>query len=503
MSQPGRTTRQSTLSMALAEDRLGVPAVLFFVMSAATPLTVVAGLVTTGFAVTGLIGIPVAFLIIGVVLALFSVGYVAMARHVTNAGAFYAYISQGVSRPLGVGASWVALVAYNALQVGLYGLIGSAAQPLLARWFDLDVEWWIVALVSWAIVAVLGQLHVDLNGKVLAVLLVTEVAVIVVYSIADLFHPAGGTVTFDTLAPGNLFGPGAGAILALAVLGFVGFESSVVFSEEARDPRRTVRTATYLSVILIAGLYAFASWAMSVATGPDQVVEASQTQSAGLIFNLAGAHLGDGIVQAGQALFVTSILAAMISFHNTTARYMFALGRERVLPAALGRTSRRSGAPMVGSVIQSTIGLVVIVTYAVAGWDPLVRLFYWGGTSGGLGVLLLIATTSIAVIVFFARYPLGESLWRRVLAPVLASAALAVVVFLAVANFATLLGVEPESPLRWGVPITYLVIAVLGIGWGLILRSSRPDVYATIGLGARSVTAAARTGAHEAAEVGR
>lgn len=503
MSQPGPAARPSTLSTTLAEERLGVPSVLFFVMSAATPLTVVAGVVTTGFAITGLVGIPVAFLVIGVVLALFSVGFVTMARHVTNAGAFYAYISQGLSRPLGVGASWVAVVAYNALQVGLYGLIGSAAAPLMSEWFGLDVAWWVIALVAWAIVAVLGQLHVDINGKVLAVLLIAEVAVIVVLSVADLFNPAGGTVTFDTLAPGNLFGSGVGAIFALAVLGFIGFESSVVFSEEARDPRRTVPVATFLSVALIAVLYTFASWAMSVATGPDRIVDESGAQSTELIFSLGGAHLGAWIVDVGHALLVTSVLAAMISFHNTTARYMFALGRERVLPAGLGRTSRRTGSPLVGSVIQSVIGFVVIVSYAVAGWDPLVRLFFWGGASGGLGILALIATTSVSVIVFFARNPLGETAWRRVVAPVLASIALAIVGYLAVANFGTLLGPESPPELRWGVPAGYLGIAILGIGWGLVLRSRRPQIYATIGQGARSVTAAASAGAHERAEVGK
>ena len=70
---------------------------------------------------------------------------VAMARHVVNAGAFYAYISQGLARPLGVGCSWIALVAYNSLQVGLYGFIGAATQPLLAQWFHVDVKWWVIA----------------------------------------------------------------------------------------------------------------------------------------------------------------------------------------------------------------------------------------------------------------------------------------------------------------------------------------------------------------------
>ena len=107
------------------------------------------------------------------------------------------------------------------------------------------------------------------------------------------------------------------------------------------------------------------------------------------------------VVDIGHVLFLTSLLAAMISFHNTTARYAFALGRERVLPAV--SAAPRGGPVRRAGVGQSMLGLVVIVVYAVAGWDPLVRLFFWGGTGGGFGVLLLIAVTWVAVIVFFAR----------------------------------------------------------------------------------------------------
>ncbi|RJQ73875.1 APC family permease [Pseudonocardiaceae bacterium YIM PH 21723] len=436
---------------------------VFFVLSAASPLTVVAGVVTTGYAVTGITGLPVAFLVIGAILALFCVGYVSMARHVANAGAFYTYIARGLGRRTGVAGAWIALVAYNVLQVALYGAIGAAATPLLQDWFGLPVAWWMVALAAWLIVAVLGLQHVDVSGRVLAVLLVAEVAVIVVFSVADLAHPAGGTVSLDALDPSALAAPGVGAILALGVLGFVGFEGAVVYSEEARDPQRTVRIASYVAVGVIAGLYTFSSWAMSVATGPGQIVAQSQEHSTELIFQLAGTHLGATVVGIGRVLFVTSVLAAMISFHNTTARYVFALGRERVLPEIFSRTSARTGSPQLGSLVQSVIGLVVIVIYAAAGLDPVVQLFFWGGTTGGLGVLLLIATTAIAVVAFFMRNRTGETAWRRLVAPIIAAVALLIVLGLALANFATLLGVEPSSPLRWGIPCAYLAIALLAL----------------------------------------
>jgi amino acid transporter len=306
---------------SLAKDRLGVPSVVFFVMSAAAPLMVVAGVVTTGYAQTQIIGIPLAFVAVAIILVLFSVGYVAMSRHITNAGAFYAYVSSGLGRPLGVAAAWVALLAYNALQVGLYGIVAAAVSPLLSQWFGLDVSsWWIIALIAWALVAILGVLRVDINGKVLAVLLCAEVIIVFIYDFANLAKPGPAGVAFETLQPNNLFVAGFGAVLVLTFLGFTGFESAVVFSEESKNPRRTVATATYLSVGIIGVTYALSAWAMSVATGPDAIVQQAAEQGPGLLFGLAGERLSSTFVDIGTTLFATSVLASMISFHNTVAR---------------------------------------------------------------------------------------------------------------------------------------------------------------------------------------
>lgn len=487
MSHSSRLGKDS-VSRTLAHNRLGVPSVVFFVLSAATPLTVVAGVVTTGYAVTGVIGLPVAFVAIALLLALFSVGYVAMSRHITNAGAFYTYVTYGLGKPAGVSAAYMALFAYNALQVGLYGIVGVAGAPLVERWFDVTVAWWVLALVAWAIVGLLGVLRVDINGKVLAVLLLTEMAIILIYSFASAANPAGGDLTFDTLAIGNLFESGVGAILVLAVLGFVGFEASVVYSEESRNPRRTIQLATYVSIAVIGLVYVFSSWAMSVATGPDQIVAFTQEAGPGTIFALADMFLGSTWVTIGETLFVTSVLAAMISFHNTCARYGFALGRERVLPGALGQTSPRSGAPVLASIIQSVVGLVVILIYAVLDLDPLFELFFYAGTTGGFTVLVLIAITSAAVIAFFAREPSGENAWRRVIAPVLAAIALVIVVLLAIANYDILIGVAPDHVLRWILPGLVVVVAGLGVLWARYLRESRPEVYELIGRGANAAT---------------
>ena len=477
---------QSQLSTALARDRLGVAAVVFFIMSAAAPLTVVAGVVPTGLAVTGLTGISIAFLAMAVVLAIFAVGYVAMARHIANAGAFYAYISQGIGRPLGVGAAWLALLAYNCFQVASYGGFGAIASPLFRDWFGIDVQWWVLALIVWALTAILGVRDVAVNGKVLATLLVAEILLVVVFSFADILSPhfSASSAPID---PHSLVRAGSGALLAMAITGFVGFEQSVVFSEESRDPRRTVPRATYIAIAMIAGLYGFAAWTMISAAG-DDVVGRAGNEGPDLFFNVASDQLGSAAVHLGHALFLTSLIAAMISFHNIISRYAFSLGREGVLPRVFGRTVPSSGAPKNGSIAQSVFGLTVIVVYAVVGWDPLVQLFFWGGSAGGIGVLLLITVTSIAVIGYFARRPEGEDIWHRVGAPVLGTILLLVMSYLALTNIATLFGVDPGSKPTWVVPLAYTVVTLAGILWALFLRGSRPQVYDGIGLGARSAT---------------
>src|SRR3954451_24311662 len=116
---------------ALRADRIGTTGLLLSVLAASAPLMVVAGVMPTTYGATGIGGQPLLFVMLGVVMALFSVGYAEMSRHVHNAGAFYAYIARGLGGTAGASAALVALVAYNALQVGIYGIFGFEVSGLL------------------------------------------------------------------------------------------------------------------------------------------------------------------------------------------------------------------------------------------------------------------------------------------------------------------------------------------------------------------------------------
>ena len=385
-------------------------------------------------------------------------------------------------------AALVALLAYSFLQVGLYGAFGPNAASEAAAHLHVHAAWWAWALGAWAVITVLGLLRVDITGRILGVLLCAEIIVILVETVAGLAHPAGGHLSFATLSPAALTSAGFGTfgvLAVVAVLGFVGFEQAPVLAEEAKNARRTIPVATYLALGMIAVVYAAVSWAMAAHTGDSHVVAAAGQQGPGLLFGLGGSG---ALSQAAQWLFLTSLFAAALAFHNVVWRYMYALGRENVLPAALGRTGGNN-IPKAASLAQSVTGLAVIALYALAGQDPMTRLFFWLGTTGGFGILILLALTAVAVIAFFARDPRGENAWRAADRPRAGRrpadrhrrARRACITARCSAS-------RPGATAAWALPASYAVIAVIGLAWGLVLKTRRPQIYAAIGLGAHAVT---------------
>ncbi|MFI7321371.1 APC family permease [Streptomyces venezuelae] len=475
---------------ALRAGRLGTAGLLLSVLAATGPLMVVAGVMPTTYGVMGIVGQPLLFLILGVVLALFSLGYAEMSRHVHNAGAFYAYISRGLGGTAGAGAALVALVAYSALQAGLYGLLGFEVSGLLQTYFDVEVAWWIPALVTVALVGVLAWMKIDLNARVLGVLLLIEVALVVIFDIAAVVDPAKEGLSLHAFNPDTLTGAGVATSLCFCIAAFTGFEQAPVYAEETSRPQVVVARVMFFAVGFVAVFFALSSWALTVAAGPSGIVPAAQEQSAGLLFGLTESRLGGTFTDVLHVLFVTGMFAAILSFHNVVARYAFAMGREGLLPAAFGRTNTSTGAPGTGSLLQTVVSVVVVIGFAVADdgkagdpTAPVLHLFTWGGNIGALGVILLMATASVAVIVFFARRGAARAQAWRIAASALAAVGLLVIAGYTVKDFDVLVGAGPDSTLSWALPGIIFLAAVVGVAYGAILRARNPEAHARIGLG--------------------
>ena len=485
MRETIRSPLEATVSRptTLARRHLSTTALVFMIIAASAPLTVLAGGVPTTFAVSGILGVPVSYLALGVIIMLFAVGYGAMSGHIQNAGAFYAYITEGLGNRQGVAAAILALVSYNMMQVGLYGLFGFSLATLLSTVVGLSIPWWAAALLGWVVVATLGVNSVDLSAKVLGVLVALEFVVVTVVSVLALVSAPEG-ISAEPLQPSSFFAGGVGVLLSFGFAAFMGFESGAIYSEETRNPRRTVARATYIAVGVIAVFYAVSAWALAVGVGPSQIVAAAQEFGPDLVFVWL-AERSPALATVANVLFITSLLAALVAFHNGAARYFFALGRTGVLPRRLGGVSPRTGAPVAGSVAQSVVGLAVIVVFAIAGAGselgelfPVLTLFTWLTNAAAFGLVFLLAVTSVAVLAWFARDHHGHGVWTRIVAPAVSAVALVAVAVLVLSNFDLLIGAEGFSPLVVVMPGIIIGSGVVGLVWGEILRRTRPEIYA-------------------------
>jgi amino acid transporter len=490
-------------SRKLHRRALGVPDLVFFIVAASAPLTAVAGGQAATYLVTGNQGVPFMFIPLGIMLALFAVGYAAMSRHVTNAGAFYAYVARGLGKVQAVGAAFIALIAYNAMQIGIYGLFGVAMGAFMSDKIGIDLEWYWWCLIGGGVIGVLGVLQIDLNARVLAVLLILEVVVVALFDFAILADPGPQGITGTGFDPSVAFGTAVGATLTFCVASFVGFESAAIYSEEVRDPKRTVARATFIAIGLIAVFYALSSWLVGIAAGPDTIVDPVALGAAGfgapdapdpttVLFITGEDRLGAFWGDSASLLFATSLFAALLSFHNAVARYAFALGRERVLPRVFSHVQDRTGAPYVASLTQTVLALTVVIVFALADADPVLKLFTWLTNLGALGVLLLMAVTSFAVVAFFRKRPDADvSSFAGAIAPAIAGVALLVVLVLGVLNFNVLITGTTDAPtdtMTIVLPVILFGGGLLGLLVGVWMKSNRPDTYARIGEGAGAET---------------
>jgi amino acid transporter len=471
----------------LRHGRLGVLAVAFFVISAAAPLTAMAGGAPVAMLLSNGPGIPLAYVIVSLILLIFAVGYTAMARHHTSTGAFYSFVSRGLRQPAGGAAAMIALLGYNAMQIGLYGLFAAAAAGFFSDTLGISLPWWIYAFAAMAIIAVLGYRQVDLSLKVLAVLVSLEFLIVLILDVVILINGGQGGTAPLTATPFTWASFTSGPV-ALALLfnfaAFIGFEATTIYSEEAKDPKRTVPRATYVAVLTIGAFYTVTTYLMvegQGAAGLQDYLGGLQPDPTVFLFALGETYVGPIFTVIMSLLFVSSVFAALLAFHNAVARYLYALGREGLVPARLGRTHAKHLSPHTGSLSQSILAFVIVLIFVLTQQDPVLALFTWLTQLGTLAIIVLMAVASFAVVAFFAAHrDFDSNVFRTIVAPIVGGVAMTAVAIYAASQFGLLIG-NPESPLRWILPALIIVAAIAGVIAAVTLRTRSPELYAQMG----------------------
>lgn len=492
----------------LKSNAVGLGGVLFACLAGAAPITAMLGNVPFAANLGNGQGIPAAFAFATVTLVIFSVGYVAMCRKITAVGGFYAFISHGLGRVMGVASGLVGAIAYMSIEAALLGGMAYFAQGTFESRFGWVVPWPWFAIIALLLIAGLTYFDVDLSLKVLGVALAAEVAILLLMDFGILFQGAGkdfvaGDITvvgdgFNAAAlnPANAFKSAgtAGAAAALGVFmafwSWVGFEAAPNYAEESRDPVRNVPRAVYISVVALGVFYTFTSWMVVSSWGSKGNVEAAGLLGPDFFYIPTNEYVGEFFGKLMGWLVITGSFACGMAFHNAATRYWYAMGREGLLPRALGKTHPKHKSPFAASTFQSVLALILILVYMFAGSVEGGTTQEWTLNAAYLGAytqmavlatyLLLILQTlvSIGIILYFRKHPEDAHPWKTLVAPAIAAVMQLYVIYLLFTNLDNIGGTKGFTPyIAW----TGLGIVAVGVLISLYLKSTKPDVYENIG----------------------
>lgn len=471
--KPGLTGNLSTLDLTMT------------VLAASAPLSVMAAFAPVSLLVGNGLGMVQSYLIAGIAIMMFAFGFLAMGRAIarrgSDAGALYTYVAKGLGKPVGLGGAFLAIFSYVMLQAGTFGMLGVSLHQFMEQRFEVTfLGWWQYSLLFWILVGVLGFRRLDLSAKVLGVTMFGEIAMVTLLDAAVLLKgPALGDLSFEPFTPAALFSGNPGIGIMFAVATFIGFEATAIYSEEVRDARRTIPRATFASIAIIALLYSFSTFCLVNAFGPEAAIAQAKADPTAMFPIALRTYVSLWSVDVMYVLLISSLFAAVLSFHNAVARYFYSFGIDGVLPGRFGKTHETHGSPANASLLQSAVSLAVVAPFAILGRDPVLELYAWGVGIGTMAMLLLFAITSIAVLIYLRTNGANERLWDRRIAPAIGFFMLGSIAVYATLNFDSLIEASRALTIAF-LGIVYLSF-LIGFGLALCWKRGRPDLYVRIG----------------------
>ncbi|WP_374118528.1 APC family permease [Streptomyces sp. 8L] len=320
---------------------------------------------TTTAVLVGAVGLasPAALLYCAVPMFGIVLAYGRLGRLDGNAGAAYSWVGRTLHPFLGFLAGWALVVSTTifmvagALPAGTLTL--SLFDPALGERVGADAlvgaGWFLLMLA-----VVMGGVRLSVRTQL--ALTGVEVALLLVFLGLAVAHGGGGR-DFDWgwLGFSHFDGPGGFAAGALiATFYFWGWDVTSNLSEETRNSRRTAGLAALIGVGVVFLLFEAYTVAVNMVLTPEQVAAGGAD-----VLRVLGEAVWPGT--GGRVLIVAVLLSTVATFETTliqVTRSLFAMGRDRALPAALGRVHRRWNTPYTAI---ATVGAVALAMLLAAG----------------------------------------------------------------------------------------------------------------------------------------
>src|SRR5580698_3082162 len=420
---------------------------------------------------------PLAFLLGGVGCLALAFVVIGFTRRMASAGYAYTYASRSLGKEAGFMAGWLYFFGFICFVPMTMSGVGFLAADLL----KVSPKLWILFFfIGMVLFLVLSVIRIKVTTRVQLIVGIATVAIIV---LIDLITTAKGgshgqalsAFSFSHTNSGGFNGVFYGIIFG--VTSYIGFETAADFGEETSNPRRYIPIAVIAATAFAVILYLWTTYSITIGFGVNNGAKCGADpvalKTTAIMF--VGSWLGT-LVEIGGML---SAFIVCVACATAASRTLFAMGREGVLPPALGRTSPRFQTPVNATICVTVLATVMalLVGYPFsdsAFGEPFSNYYFWA-TTGTLVIIVVYIMLCVGGIVFFYRTR-DTRKWNPVLH-------VAVPLVGAIVFGAALYGsIHPTPPgiLKW-TPYVALVWPVLGIGTLLWLRARRPESVAQIG----------------------
>nr|WP_296773487.1 APC family permease [Rhodococcus sp. (in: high G+C Gram-positive bacteria)] len=479
-SAPPPDATTSAAGHGAVVKRINVRQLVMIVLGYMSPLGAAAGYIALVIAYGNGIGAPVTFLAAGVLFGLFAVGFGAIVKHVDRPGAFYAYATAGLGKRAGLAIAFLAALVYFLSSAGTLPLAGIVASDVVSGLFHgPSLPWWTYAIAMMAIAGAVCYRGVQLNARVLGVIVIAEIAIILLFNVVTFARggEAGRSVesfSFDAFTGGSV---AIGFMFAFTL--FCGFETTAIYRDEVVDPARTIRRATMIIVAVISIFYALTSWAIITALGANNAVGVAAAAPADAFPSAVSSMLGAAFGDIVRVLIVTSLLASEIAILNAAARYVHNLSADGVLPTKIASAHPRYGSPSRAVLVAAVASTLLVAAYALTGAEPS-KIYATAAGAGIYAYEFTVFVVSIAIIVYFRRNRgSGENVWRTLVAPGLSAIAFGALLILSIQKFDLLVG--ERLPITNATLALILATPVIGFLYACYLAAKRRDVFERIG----------------------
>jgi len=473
-------TNENTLNEVKLHGNMGVGALVMSVLAFSGPLLTTSGFIPVYFPLLGddASGVPMVYIFVTVMLVLFAIGFSKMGTVMARPGGFYTYVTDGLGRKPGLMTAFLLIVGYLSIALFAPPLIAIYAQNVIENIFHgPHIHWYIIAIISVIGSTLLAYRRIDLSAAVLFWVMVFESAAVFAFDAVCFVRGFGINDGFVGFTAPSIATSGFGIVLLFAVGNFMGFEATVIYREECKNPKKTIPRATMMAVIGIGAFYFIASWGFLAYYGASSA-QVLANDAAIAFMNILGTFskaFGDVV----SVVVITSCFASLLSIQNVASRYLFSLGKDEVLPKVLGKVHNGYHSPYVAASTVGVIWLITLTIFLATGKDPVYLYLLFAGV-GEFLIVFGIFMACLAVIIYFQKNKQYHfSAWSTFIAPGLALVGLAFVLVKAVMNWSALTGAT--GTVNTVLFMAMVVLGIYGFCYAAWLEKKKPEIYGRIG----------------------